>query len=150
MAETHRRVEPRSIVGTGMATDPERLRDIEQRQARMERDHALPKRKFGEVITEAPKGTPKDTEWMNPPPGKQSRVARDKDPEKAAKKPEGDAAGEGEAKEGGEPAPAAEKAAQPAAAKDAAPPKGGRPTMGASSAAVGSKLGRGARVAFKV
>ena len=42
MAESHRRVEPRGIVGTGMATDPDRIRDIEQRAARMERDYKLP------------------------------------------------------------------------------------------------------------
>lgn len=54
MAE-HRRVEPRGIVGTGMATDPERIREVEdehERRARVWR--APPERGFGDVLAEAP------------------------------------------------------------------------------------------------
>lgn len=54
MAE-HRRVEPRGIVGTGMATDPERIRDVEDEHERRARAwRSPPERGFGDVLAEAP------------------------------------------------------------------------------------------------
>lgn len=52
----HRRVEARiGIIGTGMASDVERLRDVEADQERKERAwRAAPEKGFGEVLTEAP------------------------------------------------------------------------------------------------
>lgn len=73
MANTHRRVEPRSIIGTGMATDPDRVRELEQRAARFERDRNLPKRKFGDVIASAPPKPPPGTELMNEAPPERQR-----------------------------------------------------------------------------
>jgi hypothetical protein len=99
MANQHRRVEPRSIIGTGMATDPDRIRDIEHRAERMQRDHALPKRKFGEVIAAAgvtpPPGTElddappqRDLRGHKPPPSAASRAsAQPPPPEPAAQEP---------------------------------------------------------------
>ncbi|MDP2341566.1 MAG: hypothetical protein Q8O67_11440 [Deltaproteobacteria bacterium] len=55
MAEDHRRVETRQIVGTGMATDPARLQEISDEAARRERAwRDAPVRGFGEVIQSAP------------------------------------------------------------------------------------------------
>ena len=52
----HRRVEARKgIIGTGMASDVERLRDVEADKERKERAwRAAPEKGFGEVLTEAP------------------------------------------------------------------------------------------------
>jgi hypothetical protein len=55
MADDHRRVEPRGIVGTGMATDPERIQDVQDeydRHLRSWRD--APKKSFGQVLEEGP------------------------------------------------------------------------------------------------
>ena len=55
MAEDHRRVEGRSIIGTGMATDPDRIRDIEEEHARRERqDQDRPAKSFAATLDEAP------------------------------------------------------------------------------------------------
>lgn len=54
MAEDHRRVEPRSIVGTGMATDPERLDQIRDDAARRERASRPHELVFGAVLQTAP------------------------------------------------------------------------------------------------
>jgi hypothetical protein len=61
----HRRIESRGIIGTGMATDPERLRDLERRAERFARDRNLPKRKFGDVISGASADLPEGTEVVN-------------------------------------------------------------------------------------
>jgi hypothetical protein len=68
MAE-HRRVEPRSgLAGTGMATDVERLRDIESDYQRRERAwREGPERGFGEVLEDAPAhGELEDEEHPDP------------------------------------------------------------------------------------
>ncbi len=154
MVESHRRVERRGIVGTGMATDPERIREIEQRAARMERDYKLPHKKFGEVM-DGPHtaGAPANTEWVDAPQEKQRRArpgtptppASNKDGETPAPVPNAD----------GSTAPAAPQAPAAASAADAPqpPPAPGprtRPMTGAANANVGSTLGGRARVAFKV
>ena len=55
MVDDHRRVEPRSIIGTGMATDPDRIREIDADQARRERSgDGPPKRSFATVLEEEP------------------------------------------------------------------------------------------------
>ena len=55
MAEDHRRVEPRGIVGTGMLTDPERLRDVAEETERKKRSwRAPPEKGFGDVLKDAP------------------------------------------------------------------------------------------------
>lgn len=55
MAEDHRRIESRSIVGTGMATDPERLEQIENEAARRERAwRDQPPEAFGAILGRAP------------------------------------------------------------------------------------------------
>ena len=55
MADEHRRVEPRSIVGTGMMTDPERVEALQHDRERMERTwRAPPKKDFSEILDEAP------------------------------------------------------------------------------------------------
>lgn len=55
MADDHRRVEPRGIVGTGMLTDPERIAALEREAARRERAwRDAPERGFGAVLEEAP------------------------------------------------------------------------------------------------
>jgi len=83
MAETHRRVEPRGLVGTGMMNDPDRLRDIEQRAERFARDRALPKRKFGEVIAGAPNTAPEGTELEDAPqPERRRKDQKDQKDEK--------------------------------------------------------------------
>ncbi len=59
MVETHRRVERRSIIGTGMATDEERIREIEEEAARRERaERKAPKAKFGQVLKEKSESPP--------------------------------------------------------------------------------------------
>lgn len=68
MAE-HRRVEPRmGLAGTGMATDVDRLKDIEgeyARRARAWRD--APEKGFGEVLEDAPsKGELEEEEHADP------------------------------------------------------------------------------------
>lgn len=51
----HRRVEARGIIGTGMANDVDRLRDIEADQERKQRAwRSAPEKGFGEVLTDAP------------------------------------------------------------------------------------------------
>ena len=55
MADKHRRVEPRQIVGTGMATDPRRVEDLQEEQARRERAwRDAPEKAFGAVLEETP------------------------------------------------------------------------------------------------
>lgn len=55
MADEHRRVEPNSIVGTGMRTDPERIREVEDEQERiLRRRREKPRRGFGDVLESAP------------------------------------------------------------------------------------------------
>jgi len=76
MAEDHRRVEPRQIVGTGMATDPDRIVRVQQdaeRTARAWRD--APEESFGDVLQRAPastttalEGAPTTTTAPQPPP----------------------------------------------------------------------------------
>jgi hypothetical protein len=54
MAE-HRRVEPRGIAGSGMATDPDRIREIEEEYERRQRAwRDRPERRFDDVLEEAP------------------------------------------------------------------------------------------------
>ena len=55
MVEQHRRVEPRYIVGTGMATDPERIDRIQHDVDRRERDtREQPVEGFSDVLGRAP------------------------------------------------------------------------------------------------
>jgi hypothetical protein len=55
MVEQHRRVEPRHIVGTGMATDPERIDRIQHDADRRERDtREQPVEGFSDVLGRAP------------------------------------------------------------------------------------------------
>jgi hypothetical protein len=73
MAEDHRRVEARSIVGTGMATDPERITAVADERARRERAWRDPPAvAFGAVLEHAPaKGTFDDAvepDPRRPPP----------------------------------------------------------------------------------
>jgi hypothetical protein len=80
MAE-HRRVEARTVIaGTGMASDVDRLRDIEadtQRKQRMWRD--APDKDFGEVLSDAPvKGELEEQEPVD------QRKRRQRDPREAA------------------------------------------------------------------
>ena len=54
MAE-HRRVESRGIVGTGMASDPDRIRELDDEKARKERAwRDAPEKGFGDVLKDAP------------------------------------------------------------------------------------------------
>ncbi len=63
MADEHRRVEPRGVVGSGMLTDPERIEQLAQDAERKERSwREAPKRKFGEVLSEAPARSPEEEE----------------------------------------------------------------------------------------
>jgi hypothetical protein len=51
----HRRVEPRGIIGTGMAADAERIRDVEHDQERKQRAwRNAPEKGFGDVLATAP------------------------------------------------------------------------------------------------
>ena len=52
----HRRVEPRTVIaGTGMASDPERVRTIEDEAARRQRGwHGPPAKGFDEVLDDTP------------------------------------------------------------------------------------------------
>ena len=63
MVDDHRRIEPRGIIGTGMATDPDRIRELEEEQARKER-HSLgkPKRSFSTALEEEPMNRSDDSE----------------------------------------------------------------------------------------
>jgi hypothetical protein len=55
MAEQHRRVEPRQIVGTGMATDREEIERLQAEKARFDRAwREPPAEKFGDVMQRAP------------------------------------------------------------------------------------------------
>ena len=55
MADEHRRIEPRGIVGTGMAADPEHIRDLEAEYARRERqDRERPKKSFASTLEDTP------------------------------------------------------------------------------------------------
>lgn len=71
MAEDHRRVEARSIVGTGMAADPERIAAVADERARRERAWRDPPAvAFGAVLEHAPaKGTFDDA--VEPDPRRQ-------------------------------------------------------------------------------
>ncbi|MFZ9886353.1 MAG: hypothetical protein ACO3JL_02520 [Myxococcota bacterium] len=51
MADQHRRIEPRGIVGSGMLNDPERIEQLEHERARHERGwRDAPQRRFGEIL----------------------------------------------------------------------------------------------------
>lgn len=94
MAEEHRRVEPRSIVGTGMLTDPDRIEALQHEREKMERTwRERPKRGFGEVLLETP-GKPPEEEREDP--RRRRRAAREARPE-----------GEPDAEQGGEASVAA-------------------------------------------
>lgn len=77
MADEHRRVEPRAvIVGSGMAADPEAIRDLEHDHERMERAwRDQPKESFGEVLSHTPaKGELVDAEEETPARPTQAHV----------------------------------------------------------------------------
>lgn len=98
MADEHRRVEPRGVVGSGMLTDPERIEQLEHDRDRRERDwREAPKRKFGEVLTEAPARLPDDDAEASAP---EDRRRQKKQPDENEARAQ---AGEG----GDEPAAAA-------------------------------------------
>jgi hypothetical protein len=67
MAE-HRRVESRGIVGTGMTTDPDRIREVEEDAERKKRSwRNAPEKGFGDVLEKAPpKGELADEESEDP------------------------------------------------------------------------------------
>jgi hypothetical protein len=76
MAE-HRRVEPRQIVGTGMASDPERFRSVDEekeRRARAWRDP--PEKGFGAVLEEAPARGELEDEPAEGQPGRRAPRGR--------------------------------------------------------------------------
>lgn len=51
----HRRVEPRGIIGTGMAADVDRIRDVEAEAERKRRAwRNAPEKGFGDVLADAP------------------------------------------------------------------------------------------------
>jgi hypothetical protein len=55
VADEHRRVEPNSIVGTGMRTDPEHIREVaEERERVLRQRREKPKKGFGDVLQDAP------------------------------------------------------------------------------------------------
>src|SRR5688500_9126831 len=55
MADKYRRVEPRQIVGTGMAVDPRRVEELQVERDRRERAwRDAPEKKFGDVLSETP------------------------------------------------------------------------------------------------
>lgn len=63
MADQHRRIEARGIVGSGMLNDPERIEQLESERARRERGwRDAPKRRFGEVLQEPPAPAPREDE----------------------------------------------------------------------------------------
>lgn len=63
MADQHRRIEARGIVGSGMLNDPERIEQLESERARRERGwRDAPKRRFGEVLRESPAPEPREDE----------------------------------------------------------------------------------------
>ena len=63
MVDEHRRVEPRGIIGSGMATDPDRIRDLGIRVSAQERtDKGKPKRSFASALEEEPQKRTEDTE----------------------------------------------------------------------------------------
>ena len=136
-----------------MATDPERIREIEQRAARMERDYKLPHKKFGEVM-DGPHtaGAPANTEWVDAPLEKQRR-ARPGTPTPPASK-DGETPAPVPNADGPTATAAPETSAAPPAAETSQPPPAPgpktRPMTGAANARVGSTLGGRARVAFKV
>lgn len=63
MADQHRRIEPRGIVGSGMLNDPQRIEQLESERARRERGwRDAPRRRFGEVLREPPAPEPREDE----------------------------------------------------------------------------------------
>lgn len=55
MVDEHRRVESRGIIGSGMATDPDRIRDVEaEYERRMRQDRERPAKSFAATLEEAP------------------------------------------------------------------------------------------------
>jgi hypothetical protein len=55
VADEHRRVEANSIIGSGMSTDPEKIREVEDEHERVMRQRReKPKRGFNDVLAEAP------------------------------------------------------------------------------------------------
>jgi hypothetical protein len=91
MAE-HRRVESKlSPIGTGMATEPERIDQVQQEQERRRRHESAPVVSFGDVIAQAPAvgALVDDPEAAAPasppaPPPKKSAGPRPTDPRAAA------------------------------------------------------------------
>ena len=165
MVEQHRRVESRSIIGTGMATDPDRVRDIERRAARMERDYGATGVKFGEVVSGKPHGLEGSLEWVDAPVEKEHRArpgSSGAPPDAAASPPpEGqeDPKAEAEAKKAAAQAPrhTAPPPSGPGAIRStprgpkSAPPKErARPVQGAGNAGMAQQLGRSSKVTFKV
>lgn len=90
MAEDHRRVEPRSIVGTGMVNDPERLEKIGEEAARRERaSRGAPEQTFGAVLEHAPaKGALIDDVEPDPKKKKQPTTPEEQQQQQAEQKPE--------------------------------------------------------------
>ncbi len=79
MAEDHRRVEPRQIVGTGMATDPSRIEDIEREAERKKRAwRNAPEQAFGDVLSRAPKATDVDVVEEDAPEDAEVAAAEEK------------------------------------------------------------------------
>lgn len=100
--EKDRRIEPRGgVVGSGMLTDPERIREIEAEAARRERAwRDAPKAAFGDVLSHTPVKEQERTDVYVPAPLK-SRGEDEDDgdaaEEEAAEEGEGaEAAAEGE------------------------------------------------------
>jgi len=71
MVEDHRRVETRQIVGSGMATDPERIEQVRHDAERRERDtREQPAEAFGDVLGRAPaRADLADASGTRPRPG---------------------------------------------------------------------------------
>lgn len=91
MADEHRRVEPRGVVGSGMLTDPERIEQLEHERERLERTwRDAPKRRFGEVLSEAPARPSRDED--EEPPGGRGRRGNDDTSSDVAAKPDEQAA----------------------------------------------------------
>lgn len=79
MAEEHRRVEPRSIVGTGMASDPERIQSLIDENKHRSRHLLPPERDFSEVIATTP-AQPQDLDRPPAPARPRTTTAPPPDP----------------------------------------------------------------------
>lgn len=88
MADEHRRVEPRSIVGTGMLNDPERIEALQRERERLERTwRERPKRGFGDVLRETPAKNADDEEAAGEDPRRRKPQKESKDGGKDAPAP---------------------------------------------------------------